>query len=67
MTDSKPAWASKVNWTQIISVLAMLLAMFGIDLDADIQAQLAVTISSVAAALTIIWRTWFTTTRLTDE
>ncbi|WP_316859839.1 hypothetical protein [uncultured Cohaesibacter sp.] len=59
-TDAKAAWESKINWTQIISVLAMGLTMFGIDLDADIQQRLALTISSLAAAVTIVWRTWFT-------
>ena len=61
---TKPAWESKINWTQIISVIAMGLTMFGIDLDPDIQQRLAVTISSLAAAATIVWRTWFTKTHL---
>ncbi len=64
MTLTKPTWTSKVNWTQIVSVLAMGLAMFGIDLDVESQARLAVTISALAGALTIIWRTWFTSKRL---
>lgn len=64
MIYSKPAWTSKVNWTQIVAVLTMGLAMFGIDLDAELQARLAVTISSLAGAITIIWRTWFTSKRL---
>ena len=61
---AKPAWESKINWTQIISVSAMGLAMFGIDLDPDLQQRLAVAISALAGAITIIWRTWFTDTRL---
>ncbi|SNY92809.1 hypothetical protein SAMN04515647_3077 [Cohaesibacter sp. ES.047] len=63
-SESKPAWESKVNWTQIISVIAMGLTMFGVDLDPDLQARLAVAISSLAGAATIIWRTWFTTKKL---
>nr|WP_321457683.1 hypothetical protein [uncultured Cohaesibacter sp.] len=61
---SKAAWESKINWTQLISVAAMGLTMFGIDLDPDIQQRLAVTISSLAAAATIIWRTWYTTKKI---
>ncbi|WP_319529359.1 hypothetical protein [uncultured Cohaesibacter sp.] len=63
-TDTKPAWASKINWTQIVSVIAMGLAMFGVDLEPDLQERLAVAITSLAGAATIIWRTWFTTTSL---
>ena len=63
--DTKPAWTSKVNWTQVISVGAMGLAMFGIDMEPELQERLAVAISSIAAAVTIIWRTWFTTKSLT--
>lgn len=59
-SNSKAAWESKINWTQIVSVLAMGLAMFGVDIDAELQQRLALAISSVAAAVTIIWRTWFT-------
>nr|WP_321526044.1 hypothetical protein [uncultured Cohaesibacter sp.] len=62
--SSKPAWESKINWTQIVSVAAMGLTMFGVDLDPDVQQRLAMTISSLAAAATIIWRTWYTTKKL---
>lgn len=60
----KPVWESKINWTQIVTVLAMGLAMFGIDLDAEQQGRLAITISALSGAATIIWRTWFTHLRL---
>lgn len=63
-SNTKPSWESKINWTQIIAVLAMGLTMFGIDLDPDVQERLAVALSSVAAAVTIIWRTWFTSKTL---
>jgi hypothetical protein len=62
--STKSIWESKVNWTQIVSVLAMILAMFGIDIDPDFQGRLAVSISAVAAAVTMIWRTWYTHKRL---
>ena len=64
LPETKPAWESKINWTQIVSVAAMALAMFGIDLDTELQQRLALAISSLAAAATIIWRTWFTTKKL---
>ncbi|WP_319410597.1 hypothetical protein [uncultured Cohaesibacter sp.] len=66
LSDNEPkqAWESKINWTQIVAVLAMGLTMFGIDLDPDIQQRLAVTISSLAAAITIIWRTWYTSKKI---
>ncbi len=63
-SNSKPSWESKINWTQIIAVLAMGLAMFGVDLEPDLQERIAVALSSIAAAVTIIWRTWFTTKTL---
>lgn len=62
--NTKPVWESKINWTQIITVLVMLLAMFGIEVHPETQARLAVSISSLAGALTILWRTWFTDQRL---
>ena len=62
--NAKPAWESKINWTQIISVLAMGLTMFGVDLEPELQERLAVALSSIVAATTIIWRTWFTSKRL---
>lgn len=64
MLYSKPVWESKVNWTQIVTVLAMGLAMFGIDLAPELQGRIAVSISALAGAVTILWRTWFTNKRL---
>lgn len=62
--NAKPAWESKINWTQIVAVLAMGLTMFGIDLEPELQERLAVALSSIVAAVTIIWRTWFTSKHL---
>lgn len=61
---TKSAWESKINWTQIVTVFVMGLAMFGIDVDQAMQAKLAVTISSFASVLTVIWRTWFTSVNI---
>lgn len=64
LLNGKPAWESKINWTQIVTLLAMGLAMFGIELDAEQQGRIAITISALSGAVTIIWRTWFTNLRL---
>ena len=57
----KSSWASKINWTQAVSFLAMTFTMFGIDLPAELQAQIVTGIGIVAAVVTWILRTWFTT------
>lgn len=64
MNETKSAVSSKINWTQIIAVLAMAASLFGFDLDTETQAALAISIQSVAAAVTVIWRTWFTSAKI---
>ena len=61
MKEVKSAWISKINWTQAMSFLAMIFTMFGIDLPAELQAQIVTGIGIVAAVVTWILRTWFTT------
>lgn len=56
----KSSWASKINWTQGLSVLAGVLAMFGVDLDPETRAQIASGILGINAAVTWVLRTWFT-------
>lgn len=58
----KSEWLSKINWTQFIGVFAMLASFFGLDLDAKTQAEVVVAIGVVQGFLTIIWKTWFTST-----
>lgn len=58
----KSAWLSKINWTQFVAAAAMLLTLFGIELDANTQAQVLAGIVGVQAALTFVWKTWFTST-----
>jgi hypothetical protein len=60
--ESKSFFASKINWTQIISFIAMVGALFGLDLSPELQGALVTAIGAVAAVVTIVWRTWFTTT-----
>lgn len=56
----KSSWASKINWAQGLTVLATVLAMFGIDLDAETQAQVVATVAGANAVVTWVMRTWFT-------
>lgn len=59
--DTKSAWLSKINWTQAIGVLASVLVIFGINLDPATQAAAVAGIQAVAAVVTWIIRTFFTT------
>lgn len=58
----KSAWWSKVNWTQVIAIVASLGVFFGLHLSPEDQAKIVVTINAVSGVATIILRTWFTTT-----
>jgi uncharacterized membrane protein len=60
--EVKSAWMSKINWTQLISVLASLLIVFGVNIPPELQAHLATAITALSALVTIIMKTWFTTT-----
>jgi hypothetical protein len=55
----KSAWLSKINWTQLVSVIASLLALKGIDLDAQTQANILAGIVGINAVVTFVMRTWF--------
>jgi hypothetical protein len=57
----KSAWASKINWTQGVGLAASLLAMRGVDLPPETQAQIVVAIQAVVGVATWVARTWFTT------
>lgn len=60
MSGLNPAHLSKINWTQAISIIATIVAMFGIDLDAETQAAVVSTIAGATTVLTFVFRTWFT-------
>ncbi|UWQ16165.1 hypothetical protein [Jannaschia sp. M317] len=60
-TRIKSALRSKINWTQAIGIAAQVVAFFGLDVPADIQAEIVVMIGSGQAIATWILRTWFTT------
>ena len=59
--ESKSFFASKINWTQIISVIAMVGSFVGLDLSPELQGALVTAIGAMAGVATIVWRTWFTT------
>ena len=58
----KSAALSKINWTQAIGAVAMLGAVFGLDLNADEQAKLVMGIGLVQGLVTYVLKTWFSPT-----
>lgn len=56
--ETKSAWLSKINWAQAVGVLASILVVFGIDLPAETQAQVAVAITSIVGLVTWALRTF---------
>lgn len=56
----KSSWASKINWAQGVGLLATVLAMIGIDVPAEVQAQIVAGIASAVYVVTWVLRTWFT-------
>ena len=62
---TKSAWLSKINWTQGVSSAAMVLTLVSggkLNLTADQQAAMIVTIGVVGDAATWVIKTWFTPT-----
>lgn len=58
----KSAWVSKLNWTQAIALLAMVLAVFGIDVPDNVKLELVALIQAVQSIASWIIKTWFTPT-----
>ena len=52
---------SKINWTQVLGVLASLLTAFGFDIPSDLVPAVLVAVQAGIALVTVILRTWFTT------
>lgn len=62
---TKSAWLSKINWTQGVSSFAMVLTLFSggtLNLTADQQTAIIVTIGVVGDIATWVIKTWFTPT-----
>lgn len=65
MVPTKSAWLSKINWTQGVSSLAMVLTLVSggkLNLTADQQTAIIVTIGVVGDIATWVIKTWFTPT-----
>lgn len=58
VVNVKSAWLSTINWTQAIGVLASVLVIFGINLDAQTQVALIGAIQGVAAVVTWALKTF---------
>ncbi len=58
----KSAWLSKINWTQFVAFIAMLLTMFGIDLPPETQASILAAIVAGSSVITWVLKTFFTNT-----
>lgn len=56
------AFLSKINITQGIAAAAMLLTMFGLEVPAEVQAQIVAVIVGITTVATWVLRTWFTKT-----
>lgn len=54
------AWASKINWTQVLGVLAMIATALGKTVPPDLIPATVAWIGAGQAVLTIVLRTWFT-------
>jgi hypothetical protein len=60
VVDIKSAWASKINWAQMVAMGAMLLTMFGVNLPPEVQAHVVAGIVAAQAIVTWVIKTWFT-------
>ncbi|HUU99268.1 MAG TPA: hypothetical protein VM487_26340 [Phycisphaerae bacterium] len=60
VVDVKSAWLSKINLTQIVAGAAALLTLFGIDVPAEVKADIITAIVAVGGLVTWMLRTWFT-------
>jgi hypothetical protein len=57
----KSSWASKVNWNSAITLLIAVAALFGYKISETDQATVMAAIMAVGSVVTIIIRTFFTT------
>lgn len=56
----KSAWLSKTNLTQVLSFLASVLVIFGIDIPVDVQLAIVAGIQAVQSVVTWVLRSFFT-------
>lgn len=63
--EVKSAWSSKINWTQAISCVAMILTLATggeLNITAEQQLSIVAVIGLVSNIVTWVIKTWFTTT-----
>ena len=58
--ETKSAWLSKINWTQGVAFLTMMLTVFGIEVPDDVKIQIVTGITATTSIATWVFRTWFT-------
>ena len=52
---------SKINWTQLVALAAMVLTVFGVDIPDEQKVAIVATIQGAQSVLTWVLRTFFTT------
>lgn len=65
MDSSKPWWASKTVWANVIAFVATISAAFGFDLGLDAETQ-GMVIAAVMAIVNVVLRLFFTTKPIAD-
>lgn len=58
----KTIWSSKIMWTQVIGIGCMVATLFGVDVPPDLQLQIVSGIVAVQGVITVILKTFFTST-----
>lgn len=58
----KSAMESKINWTQVVGVVASVATLFGFTVPPDMIPAVVTGIVAVQGLLTVVWKTWFTNT-----
>lgn len=60
--EEKSAWLSKVNWTQVLTVIFTMLAAFGFNVPEDMRVNIMAAVAALGGLVTVVMRTYFTTT-----
>lgn len=61
VVEEKSAWLSKINWTQILTVVFTLLAAFGVNIPEEMKVNIIAAVTAIGGIVTVVMRTWFTT------
>lgn len=62
IVEEKSSWFSKVNWAQVLTVVFTMLAAFGFNVPEDLRVNIMAAVTALGGLVTIIMRTYFTTT-----